>query len=153
MKKSLVGALLFLSAHQVMADEMIRLQCEVTSKNQASFKVDELGKATLAVDVVLAGKSVRRISVYGEGRKLASVETIKNPQLKTHLIVDSSDARRWNIYNTWESLQSDPISARINIDRNSGEINIESKVYSGGEWQLAVYSGGCNKIGGNNSKF
>lgn len=118
-----------LCAHQVMADEMIRLQCEVTSKNQASFKADELGKATLAVDVVMAGKSVRRISVYGEGGKLASVETSKSPQLKTHLIVDSSDARKWNIYNTWESLQSDPISARVNIDRNSGEINVESKVY------------------------
>ena len=67
MKKILVGTVLSLSAHQVMADGMIRLQCEVTSKNQASFKADELGKATLAVDVVLAGKSVRRISVYGEG--------------------------------------------------------------------------------------
>ena len=101
----------------------------------------------------MAGKSVRRISVYGEGGKLASVEASKSPQLKTHLVVDSSDARKWNIYNTWESLQSDPISARVNIDRNSGEINVESKVYSGGEWQLAVYSGICNKIGGNNTKF
>ena len=75
MKKLLVGTVLFLSAHQVMADEMIWLQCEVTSKNQASFKADELGKATLAVDVVMAGKSVRRIFVYGEGGKLASVPT------------------------------------------------------------------------------
>ena len=142
-----------LCAPQVMADEMIRLQCEVTSKNQASFKADELGKATLAVDVVMAGKSVRRISVYGEGGKLASVETSKSPQLKTHLVVDSSDARKWNIYNTWESLQSDPISARVNIDRNSGDIALETKVHTGSDWQSAEYSGGCNKVSGNNTKF
>ena len=78
-KRILAGTALMLCAHLVMADEMIRLQCEVTSKNQASFKADELGKATLAVDVVMAGKSVRRISVYGEGGKLASVETSKSP--------------------------------------------------------------------------
>ena len=59
MKNLLVGAILFLSAHQVMADDMIRLQCEVTSKNQASFKADELGKATLAVDVVTAADKHR----------------------------------------------------------------------------------------------
>ena len=153
MKNLLVGAILFLSAHQVMADDMIRLQCEVTSKNQASFKADELGKATLAVDVVTAGKSVRRISVYGEGGKPASVETSKSPQLKTHLIVGSSDARRWNIYNTWESLQSDPSSARVNIDRNSGEISFETKVHTGSDWQSAEYSGGCNKVGENNTKY
>ena len=78
MKKILVGPVLSLSAHQVMADEMIWLQCEVTSKNQASFKADELGKATLAVDVVLNGQAVRRVIVYGENKRLAVLDAVKN---------------------------------------------------------------------------
>ena len=78
MKKILVGTVLSLSAHQVMADEMIWLQCEVTSKNQASFKADELGKATLAVDVVLNGQAVRRVIVYGENKRLAVLDAVKN---------------------------------------------------------------------------
>ena len=81
------------------------------------------------------------------------METSKNAQLKTQLVVDSSDARKWNIYNTWESLQSDPSSARVNIDRNSGEISFETKVHTGSDWQSAEYSGGCNKVDENNTKF
>ena len=133
MKKILVGTVLSLSAHQVMADEMIRLQCEVTSKNQASFKADELGKATLAVDVVLNGQAVRRVIVYCENKRLAVLEAVKTTQLKSHTAVDTSDPRRWSVYNTWEDQHGDPSSARVSIDRNSGDIAFETKVHTGSD--------------------
>ena len=153
MKKVLVAAILLVSAFQVMADDIVRLQCEATSKSQASFKAAEAGKTTLAVDVVLNGQAVRRVIVYGENKRLAVLEAIKNTQLKNHTAVDTSDLRRWGFYNTWEDLHGDPSSARVNIDRNSGEIAFETKVHTGSDWQSAEYSGNCNKVGGNNTRF
>ena len=153
MKKILVAAILLMSAFRVMADDIIRLQCEATSKSQASYKSTEAGKTTLAVDVVLNGQAVRRVIVYGENKRLAVVESVKNTQLKNHTAVDTSDPRRWSIYNTWEDLHGDPSSARVSIDRSSGEIAFQAKVHTGSDWQSAEYSGGCNKVGGNNTKF
>ena len=142
-----------MSAFQVMADDIVRLQCEVTSKNQTSYKSAEAGKTTLAVDVILNGQAVRRVIVYGENKRLAVVESVKNTQLKNHTAVDTSDPRRWSIYNTWEDLHGDPSSARVNIDRSSGDIAFEAKVHTGSDWQSQEYSGNCNKVGGNNGRF
>ena len=152
-KRVIAGTALLLCAYQVMADDIIRLQCEATSKSQASFKSAEAGKTTLAVDVVLNGQAVRRVIVYGENKRLAVVEAVKTTQLKNHTAVDTSDPRRWSIYNTWEDLHGDPSSARVTIDRNSGDIAFETKVHTGSDWQSAEYSGGCNKVGGNNARF
>ena len=66
------------SAFQVMADDIVRLQCKATSKNQTSFKSAEEGKPTLAVDVVLNGQAVRRVIVYGENKRLAVLDAVKN---------------------------------------------------------------------------
>ncbi len=148
-----VGLVLFMAAKCVMADDIIRLQCEATSRNQASFKAAEAGKTTLAVDVVLNGQAVRRVIVYGENKRLAVLEAVKTIQLRNHTAVDTSDPRRWNIYNTWEDSHGDPSSARVNIDRNSGEIAFETRVHTGSDWQSAEYSGNCNKVGGNNTRF
>ena len=148
-----VGLVLFMAANCVMADDIIRLQCEATSKSQTSFKSAEAGKTTLAVDVVLNGQAVRRVIVYGENKRLAVVEAVKTTQLKNYTAVDTSDPRRWSIYNTWEDLHGDPSSARVTIDRNSGDIAFETKVHTGSDWQSAEYSGGCNKVGGNNARF
>jgi hypothetical protein len=153
MKKVLVAAILSTSACRVMADDIVRLQCDASSKSQTSDKAAEEGKATLAVDVVLNGLAVRRVIVYGENKRLAVVESVKNTQLKNHTAVDTSDPRRWGIYNTWEDRHGDPSSARVSIDRNSGDIAFETKVHTGSDWQSAEYSGGCNKVGGNNTKF
>ena len=153
MKKILVAGILLVSAFQVMADDIVRLQCEVTSKNQTSYKSAEAGKTTLAVDVILNGQAVRRVIVYGENKRLAVVESVKNTQLKNHTAVDTSDPRRWSIYNTWEDLHGDPSSARVNIDRSSGDIAFEAKVHTGSDWQSQEYSGNCNKVGGNNGRF
>ena len=68
MKKVLVAAILLVSVFQVMADDIVRLQCEATSKSQTSFKAAEAGKTTLAVDVVLNGQAVRRLIAYGENK-------------------------------------------------------------------------------------
>ena len=152
-KRVMAGTALLLCAYQVMADDIIRLQCEATSKSQASFKSAEAGKTTLAVDVVVNGQAVRRVIVYGENKRLAVVEAVKTTQLKNHTVVDTSDPRRWSIYNTWEDLHGDPSSARVTIDRNSGDIAFETKVHTGSDWQSAEYSGGCNKVGGNNARF
>ena len=152
-KRLMAGTALLLCAFQVMADDIVRLQCEATSKSQISYKAAEAGKATLAVDVVLNGQAVRRVIVYGENKRLAVVEAVKNTQLKNHTAVDTSDPRRWGFYNTWEDLRGDPSSARVNIDRNSGEIAFETKVHTGSDWQSAEYSGNCNKVGGNNTRF
>ena len=152
-KRVMAGTALLLCAYQVMADDIIRLQCEATSKSQASFKSAEAGKTTLAVDVVVNGQAVRRVIVYGENKRLAVVEAVKTTQLKNHTAVDTSDPRRWSIYNTWEDLHGDPSSARVTIDRNSGDIAFETKVHTGSDWQSAEYSGGCNKVGGNNARF
>ena len=148
-----VSLVLFMAANCVMADDIIRLQCEATSKSQTSFKSAEAGKTTLAVDVVLNGQAVRRVIVYGENKRLAVVEAVKTTQLKNHTAVDTSDSRRWSVYNTWEDLRGDPSSARVSIDRNSGDIAFETKVHTGSDWQSAEYSGGCNKVGGNNARF
>jgi hypothetical protein len=148
-----VGLVLFMAANCVIADDIIRLQCEAASKSQTSFKSAEAGKTTLAVDVVVNGQAVRRVIVYGENKRLAVVEAVKTTQLKNHTAVDTSDPRRWNIYNTWEDSHGDPSSARVTIDRNSGDIAFESKVHTGSDWQSAEYSGGCNKVGGNNKRF
>ena len=153
MKKLLVAAILLVSTFQVMADDIIRLQCEATSKSQTSFRAAEVGKTTLAVDVVLNGGAVRRVIVYGENKRLAVLEAVKNNLLKNHTAVDTGDLRRWSVYNTWEDLRGDPSSARVNIDRNSGEIAFETKVHTGSDWQSAEYSGNCNKVGGNNTRF
>ena len=153
MKKLLVAAILLVSTFQVMADDIIRLQCEATSKSQTSFRAAEVGKTTLAVDVVLNGGAVRRVIVYGENKRLAVLEAVKNNLLKNHTAVDTGDLRRWSVYNTWEDLRGDPSSARVNIDRNSGEIAFETKVHTGSDWQSAEYSGSCNKVGGNNTRF
>ena len=141
------------SVFKVMADDIVRLQCEATSKNQTSYKSSEAGKTTLAVDVVLNGQAVRRVIVYGENKRLAVLEAVKTTQLKNHTAVDTSDPRRWSVYNTWEDLRGDPSSARVSIDRNSGDIAFEAKVHSGSDWQSVEYSGSCNKVGGNNTKF
>jgi hypothetical protein len=61
-----------------MADDIIRLQCDATSKSQTSYKAAEVGKTTLAVDVVLNVQAVRRVIVYGENKRLAVVEAGKN---------------------------------------------------------------------------
>ena len=148
----LAAAVIFAS-NDVMADDIIRLQCEATSKSQTSFKAAEAGKTTLAVDVVLNGQAVRRVIVYGENKRLAVLEAVKSTQLKNHTAVDTSDPRRWSVYNTWEEQRGDPSSARVNIDRNSGEIAFETKVHTGSDWQSAEYSGSCNKVGGNNTRF
>ena len=148
-----VSLVLFMAANCVMADDIIRLQCEATSKSQTSFKSAEAGKTTLAVDVVVNGQAVRRVIVYGENKRLAVVEAVKTTQLKNHTAVDTSDSRRWSVYNTWEDLRGDPSSARVSIDRNSGDIAFETKVHTGSDWQSAEYSGGCNKVGGNNARF
>ncbi|MEI6598351.1 MAG: hypothetical protein WCL22_04845 [bacterium] len=153
MKKVLVAAILLVSVFQVMADDISRLQCDATSKNQASFKAAEAGKTTLAVDVMLNGQAVRRVIVYGENKRLAVLEAVRSTQLKNHAAVDTSDPRRWSVYNTWEEQRGDPSSARVNIDRNSGEIAFETKVHTGSDWQSAEYSGNCNKVGGNNTRF
>ena len=152
-KRVMAGTALLLCAYQVMADDIIRLQCEATSKSQASFKSAEAGKTTLAVDVVVNGQAVRRVIVYGENKRLAVVEAVKTTQLKNHTAVDTSDPRRWSIYNTWEDLHGDPSSARVSIDRNNGDIAFEIKTHTGSDWQSAEYSGSCNKVGGNNTKF
>jgi hypothetical protein len=152
-KRVMAGTALLLCAHHVMADDIIRLQCEAASQSQASFKSAEAGKTTLAVDVVLNGLAVRRVIVYGENKRLAVVEAVKTTQLKNHTAVDTSDPRRWNVYNTWEDQHGDPSSARVSIDRNSGDIAFETKVHSGSDWQSVEYSGSCNKVGGNNTKF
>ena len=144
---------LALASSIAYADEFIRLQCETTSKTQASFKPVETSKATLAVDVVMAGQVVRRILVYGDGKRLAVLEAARNTQLKNHSTVDTSDQRRWNLYNTWDIALGEPASARANIDRASGEIVLETKVHTGSDWELSVYSGVCDKVGGNNTKF
>ena len=136
-----------------MADDIVRLQCEATSKSQTSFKAAEVGKTTLAVDVVLNGQAVRCVIVYGENKRLAVLEAVKSTQLKNHTAVDTGDPRRWSVYNTWEEQRGDPSSARVNIDRNSGEIAFETKVHTGSDWQSAEYSGNCNKVGGNNTRF
>ena len=142
-----------LCAHPVLADDIVRLHCEATSKNQTSFKSAEAGKTTLAVDVVLNGQAVRRVIVYGENKRLAVLEAVKTTQLKNHTAVDTSDPRRWSVYNTWEDLRGDPSSARVSIDRNSGDIAFETKVHAGSDWQSAEFSGNCNKVGGNNVRF
>ena len=141
------------SVFKVMADDIVRLQCEATSKNQTSYKSSEAGKTTLAVDVVLNGQAVRRVIVYGENKRLAVLEAVKTTQLKNHTAVDTSDPRRWSVYNTWEDQHGDPSSARVSIDRNSGDIVFETKVHTGSDWQSAEYSGSCNKVGGNNARF
>ena len=153
MRIFLAGAVLLLSAYRVMADDIVRLQCEATSKSQASYKSAEAGKTTLAVDVVLNGQAVRRVIVYGENKRLAVLEAVKTTQLKNHTAVDTSDPRRWSVYNTWEDQHGDPSSARVSIDRNSGDIVFETKVHTGSDWQSAEYSGSCNKVGGNNARF
>jgi hypothetical protein len=135
------------------AEEFIRLQCETTKNTQASFKPLEAGKATLAVDVALSGPAVRRVLVYGDGKRLATLEVARNTQLRNHTVVDTSDQRRWNLYNTWEVAFGEPVSARLNIDRTSGEIALETKIHSGSDWESSVYSGTCDKVGGNNTKF
>ena len=152
-KRVMAGTALLLCAYQVMADDIIRLQCEATSKSQASYKSAEAGKTTLAVDVVLNGQAVRRVIVYGENKRLAVLEAVRSTQLKNHTAVDTNDPRRWSLYNTWEDLRGDPSSARVNIDRNSGEIAFDTKVHTGSDWQSAEYSGSCNKVGGNNTRF
>ena len=141
-------------AHVSLADEFIPLQCETTVQRSWSFKPTETGKSTLGVTVVLNAQAIRRILVYGDGKKLAVLETAKNTQLKNHTVVDTSDKRRWNVYNTWEVALGEPASARVNIDRASGEIALETKVHQGGgDWESSVYSGNCDKVGGNNTKF
>ena len=152
-KLVLAGTALLLCAHHVMADDIVRLQCDATSKSQTSYKAAEAGKTTLAVDVVLNGQAVRRVIVYGENKRLAVLEAVKTTQLKNHTAVDTSDPRRWSVYNTWEDQHGDPSSARVSIDRNSGDIAFETKVHTGSDWQSAEYSGSCNKVGGNNTRF
>ena len=147
----LVG--IVVAPNMASAEEFIRLQCETTTKVQASFKPLEAGKTTLAVDVALNGSTVRRILVYGDGKRLAALETARNTQLKNHTVVDTSDQRRWNLYNAWEVTFGEPVSARLNIDRASGEIALETKVHTGHDWESSVYSGVCDKVGGNNTKF
>ena len=153
MRQALAGISLFMCAHHVLADEVVRLQCEVNSKSQASFKAVEVGKTTLAVDIVLNGQALRRVIAYGENKKLAVLETVKNSQLKNHTALDTSDPRRWSVFNSWEGLHGDPSNARVNIDRNSGDIALEMKAHAGSDWQLHEYLGNCNKVGGNNAKF
>ena len=130
MKYTWLPAALIFSSNYVVADDIIRLQCEATSKSQTSFKSAEAGRTTLAVDVVVNGQAVRRVIVYGENKRLAVVEAAKTTQLKNHTAVDTSDPRRWSIYNTWEDLHGDPSSARVNIDRSSGDIAFEAKVHT-----------------------
>jgi len=153
LKKVLVVGILLVSAFQVMADDIVRLQCEASSKSQTSYKAAEAGKAALAVDVVLNGQAVRRVIDYGENKRLAVLEAVKTTQLKNHTAVDTSDSRRWSVYNTWEDLHGDPSSARVSIDRNSGDIAFGTKVHTVSDWQSVEYSGSCNKVGGNNTKF
>ena len=90
----MAGTALLMCAHHVIADDIIRLQCEATSKNQTFYKAAEAGKTTLAVDVVLIGQGVRRVIVYGENKRLAVLETVKTTQLRNYTAVDTSDPRR-----------------------------------------------------------
>ena len=149
----LVWLTLFFCAFPVMADDIVRLQCDAMFKKQASYPSEESGKTTLAVDVFLNGQAVRRIIVFGEGKRLAIVDAVKSTQIKNHAAVDTSDPRRWNLYNTWSTAHGDPESALINIDRHSGDITLSTKSHSGGDWQMQEYSGNCNKVGGNNTRF
>ena len=143
-----------MAANATLADEFIPLQCETTVKRASSFKPTETGKSTLGVTVVLNAQAVRRILVYGDGKRLAVLETVKNAQLKNHSVVDTSDKRHWNVYNTWEVAFGEPASSRVTIDRASGEIALETKVHlGGGDWESSVYSGNCDKVCGNNTKF
>ena len=151
-RASLWLTLLF-CAFPVTADDIVRLQCEATFKRQTSYNPGESGKTTLAVDVILNGQAVRRIIVFGEGKRLAIVDAVKSAQIKNHTAVDTSDLRRWNLYNTWSAAYGDPESALINIDRNSGDITVSTRAHSGGDWQAQEYSGNCHKVGGNNTRF
>ena len=154
MRQIIFLTMCFIAVNAALADEFIPLQCETTVQRASSFKPTETGKSTLGVTVVLNAQAIRRILVYGDGKKLAVLETAKNTQLKNHTVVDTSDKRRWNVYNTWEVALGEPASARVNIDRASGEIALETKVHQGGgDWESSVYSGNCDKVGGNNTKF
>jgi hypothetical protein len=153
MKKIVFLTIAFIAANAALADEFIPLQCETIVQKAWSFKPTETGKSTLGVTVVLNAQAVRRILVYGDGKRLAVLEAAKNAQLKNHTVVDTSDKRRWNVYNTWEVALSEPASAIVTIDRASGEIALETKVHTGSDWETSVYSGVCDKMGGNNTKF
>jgi hypothetical protein len=152
-KRVLLGAALLLYAGQVAADEAITLRCEVTSKTKTSYGPEEVGATTLGVNVISSGQVLRRIIVFDKGDKLAALDATSNAKIKGRASVNSSDSQRWILYNTWAAAYGDPESARISIDRNSGDITLEKKIHAGSDWRSYEFFGNCNKVGGNNVKF
>ena len=129
----LLGAAILLCVGRAVADDSITLQCEAAFRRQASYAPDESGKTVLGVNVILGSQSVRRIIVFDRGDKVAVLDATTNAKLKGHASVNTSDSRRWSLYNTWAAAYGDPESTRISIDRNSGDIAFERKIYSGSD--------------------
>ena len=154
MNKLVLGAVaFFLCAGQSAADDAITLRCEVTSKKKTSYALEEVGKATLGVNVVSSGQVLRRITVFDKENKLAVLDATSSAKIKGHASINSSDSQRWTLYNTWAVAYGDPESTRISIDRTSGDIMFEKKIHTGSDWESYEYFGNCNKVGGNNTKF
>jgi hypothetical protein len=146
----IIVAVMLIHATPALADELVKLDCrlDITYRQSDGIREKKILDATFEV---FQSDDFSTLIIIG-GNDFASLDTAWRPQ--TLEIKNTSNATRWELAKVdYHRKDATRHTARINIDRNTGQMYYYSKLETNSNFLVTEGGGRCEKIDSAQKKF